>query len=33
LALRFRRLVRFRDDKNANEVTTVEEVKKLEEMS
>ena len=33
LALRFPRLVRFRDDKNANEVMTVEEVKKLREIS
>jgi len=33
LALRFPRLVRFRDDKNANEVTTVEEIKRLQEIS
>jgi len=33
LALRFPRLVRFRDDKNADEVTTVEEIRKLGEIS
>ena len=32
LALRFPRLVRFRDDKNVGEITTVEEIKKLGEM-
>jgi len=33
LALRFPRLIRFRDDKNADEVTTVEEIRKLGEIS
>lgn len=32
LALRFPRLIRFRDDKSANETTTVKEVEKLFEM-